>query len=78
MTGDFTRAGMRELAEQRRIDKAAKLEKMLKLHREGLPPRLIAVRLGVASVTVSKAIRTAGMEPVHHRASGDFTYGDEV
>jgi hypothetical protein len=65
-----------ELAEQRRRDKALKHEKVLKLHRDGLPPALIAVRLRMCEGNIASIIRASGERPVRKRDGGTYLFGD--
>jgi hypothetical protein len=58
------RDDLRELAEQRRVEKYLRDQKILKLHRDGMSACLIGKRLRMCGSTVSAVIKAHGLEPL--------------
>lgn len=69
---------LRQIAERRRVERAERRAKVLRLHRDGLNVAMIATRMQMARSTVCEVIREAGEMPIKSNKDSAFTFGDAV
>lgn len=76
--GRRMRDELRAIADERRAEKAERRDKVVRLHGEGLTPKMIAERLRMAVPTIRRLIRDAGGEPLKAAQAADYVFGDSV